>query len=290
MADATDAPDLSDLAADLSAETDVKSEAVETQETTPAEPSTEETKTPETEAPAQPETPAAEEAEKPEDAAETTEEETQSAADKRKAELAADIDEGKQQLGIDPNTEIRDMVSARKAIREAVSAKNAQVYAPQTPEEIMAETGQSAQDARITAMEQRQELADYNERVAEAQLVIQSESQRVMQDFPMFNPSSPDFRPEVANQAAELLKSNLQFDQNTGELVGSSISTYQLYKTIASANQASAVENQIKGQRSAEQMLAAAEPQSSAVPAQPKEDPFLKGLLGGNYAQRAGSK
>lgn len=286
MADAN-TPDLSDLAADLSAETDVKSEAVETQETTPEVPSTTETKTPETEV-AQPETPAEDEAEKPADA-ETTEEEPQSAADKRKAELAADIEEGKQQLGIDPSTEIRDMVSARKAIREAVEAKNAQVYAPQTPEEIMAETGQSQDAARITAMEQRQELADYNNRVAEAQLVVQSESQRVLQDFPIFNPGSPEFRPEVASGAAELLRSNLQFDPNTGELIGSNVSPYQLYKTIASASQASAVENQIRGQKSAEQMLASAEPQSSAVPAQAAEDPFLAGLLGGNYAKRTGT-
>lgn len=145
----------------------------------------------------------------------------------------------------------------------------------------MAETGQSQADARITAMEQRQELADYNNRIAESQLVIQSESQRVLQDFPIFNPSSPEFRPEVASQAAELLKSNLQFDSNTGQLIGASISPYQLYKTIASANQASAVENQIRGQRSAEQMLAATEPSSSAVPAQAAEDPFLAGLLKG---------
>jgi wobble nucleotide-excising tRNase len=53
-----------------------------------------------------------------------------------------------------------------------------------------------------------------------------------------------------------------------------------------SANQASAVENQIKGQRNAERMLSAADPQSSASETKTvKQDPFLAGLTKG-YGDR----
>lgn len=271
-----DTPSLTDLAADLADEavsSDVNEEPVE-QTTTESASSTEDTK--ESETAESVEEPAGETDEQSAD-----EEPTQSAADKRKAELQADIEAGKQALGIDPNTEIRDMVAARRAIREAVEAMNAQVYAPQTPDEIMAETGQSQAEARITAMEQRQELADYNNRVAETQLVLRTEAQRVVQDFPMFNEASPDYNPQLAAQADRLLGSTLEIDPNTNQVVGYKVSPYELYQTLAQAHHASAVENQIKGQKSAEQMLAAAEPQSSAVPKQAKVDPFLAGLTKG---------
>lgn len=275
-----DAPTLEDLAGDLAGEVDVKEAAVA--ETAPEESSTEGTKpevaeeskeTPEeseTE-----ETPADESKDEvePEPIEETEEEKPQGKAEERKQQL---------------NTEIRDLVTQRRDLMNEVERLNAQAYAPQTTDEIMAETGQSQSEARITAMEQRQELSEYNTRVAEAQLVLESESARVFNDYPMFNPDSADYNPTVAAEAAQLLRDSLQYDQNTGQVIGSNISPYRLYTTIASANQISAVENQIKGQKSAEQMLSATEPQSSATPAKPKEDPFLAGLTKG-YGDRIGT-
>jgi outer membrane murein-binding lipoprotein Lpp len=269
MAD-NEPPSLSDLAGELAGDADVKEEAV-AQDATTEESSTEETKTTEEEAAAD-STESEDDGADASDTEETTEEDSeQSPAEQRKAQL---------------NTEIRDLVTQRRELMQEVEQLNAQVYAPQSVDDIMAETGQSQAEARITAMEQRQELSDYNNRIAEAQLVIGTESERVLNDFPMFNPDSPQYKADVATQAAELLKSNLLYDQNTGQIIGSNISPYQLYKTIASANQASAVENQIKGQRNAERMLSAADPQSSASETKTvKQDPFLAGLTKG-YGDR----
>lgn len=259
MAD-NDSPSLADLASDLAGETDVN-EAPVAQEATPEAPSTTETNEPET---AEEQEPEGEELEAPAD--EEPAPEAPSPGEQRREQL---------------NTEIRDLVTQRRDLIQEVERLNAQVYAPQSVDEIMAETGRSELEARMDARDQADALRDYNTHIAETQLVLSSESERVLNDFPMFNPQSPQYKPEVAEQAAQILQNALQYDQNTGQITGSNISPYQLYKTIASAQQAAAVENQVKGQRSAEQMLAAAEPQSSAVPKQPKEDPFLAGLMKG---------
>lgn len=251
--------------------TDVKEETVE-------QPTTAEESSPKEQKDAEPADPSQDDQTQGEDeASEDQEAEDQANEDETTGEEqpTSKAEERKTQL----NSEIRDLVSQRNAIKAEVEQLNNQVYAPESVQDLVNQ-GMSETDARIAAMEQRMELSQYNDRVAEAQLTISAESQRVLSDFPMFDPSSQQYKPEVATQAAEILKSALVFDQNTGQVVGSNVSPYALYKTINDANQASAVENQLAGQKATEQMLAAAEPQSSAVPKEKKEDPFLAGLLG----------
>jgi hypothetical protein len=268
----TDVPSFEELAAELTSDNDVKEETSAAPETT--ESSTEEDKdqgdTEET----------AEEGKEDEESEADSEEETE------KPKRGAEAREEKL------NNEIRDLVSTRNALKQEVEQLTAQAYKPQSAEEIMAETGESASDARLSAMEQRQELRDYNDRVAESQLVLSTESQRIVQDFPMFDPASPQFQPEIAAQAANILEKNLIRDPNVPEIfngqptgkgivIGAHASPYELYKPIADAYNASAVANRVKGQQAAEKMLASADPQSSVAPKTAKEDPFLAGLTRG---------
>lgn len=266
-----DTPSLEDLAADLSAETpDVKEEPV-VAEPTDTESSTDES----TEPDAEEETSEPEGDDATEEAAPDTAEEP--------VEKLSPAEERKQQL----NTEIRDLVTQRRDLQAEVERLNSQVYAPQSiddlTQEINPDTGEyySRLEARVIAGEQARDLAAYNNQVAEAQLVIGTQSQRVLQDFPMFNPDSPDYKPEVANNAASIVAKAIQTDPNTGQVMGSNIDIYNFYQTIASANQASAVENQLKGRRASAQESASAEPQSSAAPKQAAPDPFLQGLMKG---------
>lgn len=243
-----------------------ESEQVETQETTAEESSPEETKAPEVaDQPQETEGQDSDDSqgtESPEDTAK--DDQPQSKAEERKQQL---------------NTEIRDLVSQRNAIKQEVEKLNSQVYQPESVEDLV-EQGMSEQDARIAAMERKQEIADYNNKVVEAQLTLSSESQRVLQDFPLFDPESSDFKPQIAEQAASLLEANLVKDPNTGQVIGSNVSPYQLYKTIADAYQVSQQEGQIKGQKATEQMLASVDAPSSAAPAKKEEDkdPFLAGF------------
>lgn len=171
------------------------------------------------------------------------------------------------------NTEIRDLVSQRNALREQVAKANGEVYQPATEDELV-QDGMSATDAKVEALRQRIEVRDYNDRVAEAQLTIESESQRVLNDFPVFNSESDQFDKDLTNKAADLLKATLVLDPNTGQVIGSNVSPYQLYKTLAEASGISAAKGQLKGQQSTEQMLANADAGSSAAPPVKPKDPL----------------
>jgi hypothetical protein len=175
------------------------------------------------------------------------------------------------------NTEIRDLVAQRNTLRTEVEKANAEVYQPATEQELVDE-GMSATDAKVEAMRQNLEVRDYNERVAEAQLTIESESNRILQDFAWANPNSGEdvYKKELAEEAAALLQSNLITDPNTGQVIGSNISPYQLYKTLDRASGISAVQGQIKGQQAAEQQLANVDAAGSAAPPKKKADPLAQ--------------
>lgn len=188
----------------------------------------------------------------------------------------------KQQL----SNEIRDLVSQRNTIRQEVEKLNAQVYQPATEDELLEqvnpETGENYNrlEAKLAAMEQSQEIERYNTQVAEAQLTLGSEAKSALKDFPMFDKDSKEFRPEIAASADKILGANLIYDENTGQVIGSNVSPYELYKSFADAARLSAEQGQIKGQRATEQMLARSDSSSSAAPAKQTEDNFLKGLRG----------
>lgn len=194
---------------------------------------------------------------------ETAEDKPNQVAEKRKSEL---------------NTEIRDLVAKRNALKDEVSKTNEEVYQPATEEDLVNE-GMSATDAKVEALRQRIEVKDYNDRVADAQLTIESEAQRVITDFPTFNPESKEYDSELAVEAAELLQQNLITDPNTGQVIGSNVSPYQLYKTLARASGISGAKGQLKGQKDTEKMLANADSGASAAPAKKPEDPLMKLFL-----------
>ena len=181
------------------------------------------------------------EAEKPADETET--EKPQKGAEERKAQL---------------NTEIRDLVSQRNKLRDEVTKANAEVYQPATEDELI-EGGMTATDAKVESLRQSIEMKNYNDQVADAQLTISSESQRVLDDFSWSNPDNENYKKELAERASELLEANLIYDQNSGQVIGSNVSPYQLYKTLDEASKISSADGQIKGQQDAEKMLANAD-------------------------------
>lgn len=183
----------------------------------------------------------------------------------------AKAEERKTQL----NTEIRDLVARKNALKAEVERANAEVYQPATEDELV-EQGLTATDAKLEALRQQIEVKDYNDKVADAQLTIGHESERVLRDFPIFNPDNDEYDKELAEEAAELLQANLVYDQNTNQVIGSNVSPYQLYKTLARASGISTAKGQMKGQQDTEQMLASADTGSSAAPAKQKVDPVAE--------------
>lgn len=171
------------------------------------------------------------------------------------------------------NTEIRDLVSQRNALKTEVEKANAEVYQVASESELT-EKGMSPIEAKVEAMRQEREMEKFNAQVADAQLTIGHESNRVLQDFPIFNPDSADFDKELADEAATLLDANLIRDPNSNQIIGSNVSPYQLYKTLARASTVSSVKGQLQGQKDAETMLANADSASGASQPAKKTDPL----------------
>ena len=196
-------------------------------------------------------------------------------AEKRKEQLQDEIKELEGELdGEKPqdtqNREIRDLVSRRNDLRNRVKEQNAQYYRPATEEQLLdqinPETGNyySRLEAKLAAMEQQQQISQYNEQVADAQLTLSNEAERALKDFPMFDEQSPEYNKEVAAQVDAMLGNALVFDQTTGQVIGSSVSPYQLYKTVAQSAQSGAVTGQLKAQKATEKMLASADSTGSS--------------------------
>ena len=187
------------------------------------------------------------------------------------------------------NSEIRDLVSQRNQLRAQVEEQNAQVYHVPSEEELQdqvnPETGEyyTTVEARLARMEQQQQLDKYNERIAESQLTVSTEAQRALQDFPIFDSQSKEYNPEIAAQADQILQANLVQDPNTGQIVGTRVSPYQLYKSFADVWQKSQTAGAVKGQKAAEQMLSRADTPSGRTVATAKKDAFLDAFDSDEY-------
>ena len=179
------------------------------------------------------------------------------------------------------SSEIRELVAKKNELKKQVEKANSEVYHAATPDELTdtvnPDTGENYTklEAKVEAQRQSAEMERYNNQVADAQLTIEAESQKVLSDFTIFNPDSEDYDKELADEAGSLLQANLITDPETGQVIGSNVSPYQLYKTIARAAGVSAAKGQIKGQAAAEKMLANADSNSNAAPPKEKKDPLM---------------
>ena len=172
------------------------------------------------------------------------------------------------------NTEIRDLVAQRNAIRTEVEQYNSQVYKPAQVDELLEQvnpdTGEyyNRLEAQIESMKQERQVEKYNNQVAESLVALESDVQRVFNEFPMFDTKSDEYNPEIAGQVAEILAESLIRDPNTKQVVGSRISPYKLYKSYAAAAKSSAVKAETKAQKNVETMLKNADPTTSRKGAQ----------------------
>lgn len=195
------------------------------------------------------------------------------------------------------NTEIRDLVAQRNAIRTEVEQYNSQVYKPAQVDELLEQvnpdTGEyyNRLEAQIESIKQERQVEKYNNQVAESLVALESDVQRVFNEFPMFDTKSAEYNQEIAGQVAEILNESLIRDPNVpeinpqtgqptgkGRVIGSRISPYKLYKSYAAAAKSSAVKAETKAQKNVETMLKNADPTTSRKGAQsaPYEKMSLK--------------
>lgn len=266
------------------AEEDVKAtaETVE-QVTTETEPSTVKTKEPAVEQST--EAKADEEIAKDLESQESEDESDADKADDKEVEEITEDEETqpksaearKEQL----NTEIRDLVSKRNELRQEVAGVNAKVYQPQTAQELIDE-GVDPAMARVEALEQRTQIAEFNAHVTDLNANLNIESLQVMSDFPVFNPDAPEYDKTLSERARSVFEraAAIQTDPQTGLIIQANVLPYDIYKAFAETSTSGAQTGSVKGQKAAEKMLAASESTTSSAPKAPKEDNFLKGLTG----------
>lgn len=225
-------------------------------------------------------------------AAETPEEtearEAQEAADaEAEATATAEADKapkGAEARKADLSREIRDLVATKNQLEQEVASKNAEVYAAQTAEELV-EAGVDPGEARIQAMEQREQLRDFNQHVADVNANLNIEAVQVMMDYPIFDPNSTEFNADLSKRAKAVYESvaKMEIDPKTKLTINVAALPYNIYKAFAETYASGTSGGKVDGQRSAEKMLANAEPTGSAKPAEKtaKVDPFLQGLTKG---------
>ncbi len=130
-------------------------------------------------------------------------------------------------------------------LKKEIEKANAEVYFPASKSELI-DQGMTKQEAKVEAIRQQNEMETYNTRVTEAQLSINAESEKVLKEFPVFDPESDEYDKDLAEDAAELLQANLIYDENSGQIIGANISPYKLYKTLAWALEVGEIKGIIK--------------------------------------------
>lgn len=202
----------------------------------------------------------------------------------------------KQQL----NTEIRDKVAERNALKREIEELNRQKYqlkseddlptVEQLLEEVNPETGDyfTRTEAQLLLLQAKHELDhqarqmdEYNNRLVETNMALINEAEQVLRDFPMFDPNSSEYDKDLAEQADHLLDASIIRDPNTGRIIGSQVSPYELYATIASAAGTAKARGEVAGRKAAQKMMASVDVVGGAVSpsgADSDDDPFAKGL------------
>lgn len=212
-------------------------------------------------------------------------------------EKSTRADARKQQL----NSEIRERIAERNALRDEIAELSRQKYDLEKPGDIptveslleqinpvtgdyytRSEAENMRLNARLDAFEKQQEFDKYVERVADTRMQLSSEANQVVKDFPIFDPDSDQYNAELTAAADELMRGSLVKDEKTGQIIGTSISPYQLYSTIARAKASGDAAGKTSGRKAALDMLNNADVSSSvkAPSSVEKDDDFLAGFLG----------
>jgi hypothetical protein len=180
---------------------------------------------------------------------------------------------------------IRDLVTETRELKNTITELTSKTYKAPSADDVLAAAEERGEDmsiaeARVGALEQRDRIRDYTAHVTEVNTTLTSEAREVMREFPIFNPESKDYSPELDRLAeqAYLKVANIQTDPYTGLISDVAATPYQIYETIAQAFSAGSATTQVKAQKSAEKMLASADTPTSAAPTPKKETSFLKGF------------
>lgn len=239
----------------------------------------------------------AEETEEQDNSEDETEEESETTTEaKPKDTSPKNAEMRKQQL----NSEIRDKVAERNALRKEIAELNKQKYQLMSSNDlpsvddlmgqINADTGDyyTRTEAKLARLEAERELEraqrrmdEYTDNIVDNRLRLKDEADRALKDFPMFDADSPSYNAELAAQADQIAGNLIIQDQNTGEIIGSRGSVYDVYAAIANAAKSAEANGKIAGRQATMDMMNSADvvgSSSAGVASEDDDNPFLKGF------------
>lgn len=197
------------------------------------------------------------------------------------------------------NTEIRDKVAERNALKREIEELNRQKYqlkshddlptVDQLLSEVNPDTGDyfTRTEAQLLLLQaereldqQARQLEAYNNQLVESNMALINEAEQALRDFPMFDQNSEEYDKDLAERADQLLNGAIVRDPKTGRIIGSQVSLYALYSTIAHAAGVAKTRGEIAGKKAAQKMMASTDivGGTNAPSGATDDDPFAKGL------------
>jgi hypothetical protein len=152
--------------------------------------------------------------------------------------------------------------AAEQGLLNEINPETGEYYTPQEIERVAWQQSRE-QQAQQVAQER------YNLEVQHNQQTISAETEKALQDFPMFNEKSPEYNPQLAQLADARIGRSLITNEQ-GQIIGAYDSPYEILKTIADATTVNAARYEAQAQKATEKMLANADTGSSATNAKSK--------------------
>lgn len=201
------------------------------------------------------------------------------------------------------NSEIRELVAQRNAIREETNRLIKEKYGSQsngqakTEDELVntinPETGDFYTRAeaqaeitknRLDQLEQERQREVFANQIAESRFAMEQEAAKVVQDFPIFDSQSTQYNKEIASEAAEILSEAIETDPQTGMQIGCKIPIYKFYSLLAKATESAKKQGEIAGREAAQKMMGAVDTVGSGRSQNNSDDdPMLMGLSAQDY-------
>lgn len=217
-------------------------------------------------------------------------------------EVTEETQEQPQEAGEDSpaNKRIRELVARAKEAEERAQQYEQYLQQlqsqPQQPGEAQPQTIEQYQDtinpdtgeyytaaeAKVALLEQQlqgmqaeRQQQEYQRQIEASRSTLTQDVEKTLQEFPMFDANSDQYDAALAEKAQTVLEANLITD-NSGAVVGSRVSPYQIYKSFADVYKSGTTSGQVKGQKATSQMLQNADITGRASGATAKTDPYLE--------------
>lgn len=200
--------------------------------------------------------------------------------------------QGEQKLAPKSENRFQKLANENRELKEQLDRLKLQETQIATEQELLSQINPETGDyytpqevQRIAFAQSREQQAQsiaqerFNLEVLQNQDVIRSEAERALTEFPMFDSNSSDYNPTLAAQADQLLGQSLIVEN--GVILGSTLSPYQLYKTIAESTQANQAQYEATAQKATEKMLANADVAGGASHATKPKDTDLEDFEAG---------